>query len=166
MTFPLDRIFHARSVALVGLSTDARKMTGAPLDILRQRGFAGRIYPVNPKASETGGLKAYPNIAALPETPDAAMIMLPAAACAQALHDCAAKGITACVIPSSGFEETEDGAVHAEALRAVAAQHGMAVVGPNCEGLWSVRLPVLPTLRPPGRRSVLAQTPIALPFPS
>jgi len=162
MTALLDRIFHARSVALVGLSTDARKMTGAPLDILRQTGFAGRIYPVNPKASEIGGLTAYPNIAALPETPDAAMIMLPAAACAQALHDCAAKGISACVIPSSGFEETEDGAAHAEALRAAAAQHGMAVVGPNCEGLWSVRSRVLLTFGSAARRSRLHHAPIAI----
>jgi acyl-CoA synthetase (NDP forming) len=161
-TAPLDRIFHARSVALVGLSTDARKMTGAPLEILRQTGFAGRIYPVNPKATEIGGLTAYPSIAALPETPDVAMIMLPAAACAQALHDCAAKGITACVIPSSGFEETADGAAHAEALRAAAAQHGIAVVGPNCEGLWSVRSRVLLTFGSAARRSVLHHAPIAI----
>jgi acyl-CoA synthetase (NDP forming) len=159
---PLDRIFHARSVALVGLSTDARKMTGAPLAILQQTGFAGRIYPVNPKAAEIGGLKAYPSIAALPEYVDAALIMLPAAACAQALDECAAKGITACVIPSSGFEETEDGAVHAEALRAAAMRHRMAVVGPNCEGLWSVRSRVLLTFGSAARRSVLHHSPIAI----
>ena len=158
----LDRIFHARSVALVGLSTDPRKMTGAPLGILQQTGFAGRIFPVNPKAAEIGGLKAWPSIAALPETPDAALIMLPAAACAQALDECAAKGITACVIPSSGFEETEDGAVHAQALREAAARHGMAVVGPNCEGLWSVRSRVLLTFGSAARRSVLHHAPIAI----
>ena len=45
----LDRLFHARSVALVGLSADMGKMTGAPLGILRQTGFGGRIFPVNPR---------------------------------------------------------------------------------------------------------------------
>ncbi len=162
MALPLERIFRARSVALVGLSSDPRKMTGAPLEILLQTGFAGRIFPVNPKAREIGGIKSYPSIAALPETPDVAMIMLPAAACAQALDDCAAKGITSVVIPSSGFEETEEGAGHAEALRAAAARHGMAVVGPNCEGLWSVRSRVLLTFGSAARRSVLHHAPIAI----
>ena len=158
----LDRIFRARSVALVGLSSDPRKMTGAPLEILRQTGFAGSIFPVNPKVAEIGGLKTYPSIAAIPETPDVAMIMLPAAACAEALRDCAAKGITACVIPSSGFEETEEGAADARALAQAATDAGIAVVGPNCEGLWSVRSRVLLTFGSAARRSVLHHAPIAI----
>ncbi len=158
----LDTIFRARSVALIGLSSDTRKMTGAPLEILRQTGFEGRIFPVNPRHAEIGGVKAYPSIAALPETPDVAMIMLPAAACAQALRDCAARGITACVIPSSGFEETAEGGAYAAALRATAAELGMAVVGPNCEGLWSVRSRVLLTFGSAARRDVLHHAPIAI----
>jgi acyl-CoA synthetase (NDP forming) len=158
----LDRIFRARSVALVGLSSDARKMTGVPLSILQQTGFAGRIYPVNPKHAEIGGVRSYPSIAALPGTPDVALIMLPAAACAQALRDCAAKGIGACVIPSSGFEETEEGVADAAALKRAAADTGMAVVGPNCEGLWSVRSRVLLTFGSAARRSELKHAPIAI----
>jgi acyl-CoA synthetase (NDP forming) len=159
---PLDRIFRARSVALVGLSTDPRKMTGAPLEILLQTGFRGEIFPVNPKAVEIRGLKCYPHIGALPAGIDAAMIMLPAPACAQAVRDCAAKGITACVIPSSGFEETEDGDAHAVALREAAEECEVAVVGPNCEGLWSVRERVLLTFGSAARRSVLHHAPIAV----
>jgi acyl-CoA synthetase (NDP forming) len=162
MPAQLDGVFRARSVALVGLSSDAKKMTGAPLDILKQTGFAGHIYPVNPRHAEIGGLTAYPSIAALPETPDVAMIMLPASACAQAVRDCAAKGIGACVIPSSGFEESEQGAADAQALRDAAAQTGMAVVGPNCEGLWSVRSRVLLTFGSAARRSELHHAPIAI----
>lgn len=158
----LERVFRARSVALVGLSADPHKMTGAPLEILRQTGFEGRIYPVNPKVAEIGGLRSYPSIAALPETPDAAMIMRPAAACVEALRECAATGIKACVIPSSGFEETAEGAAHAAALREVAEEHGMAVVGPNCEGLWSVRSRVLLTFGSAARRNVLHYAPIAI----
>jgi acyl-CoA synthetase (NDP forming) len=159
---PLDRIFRARSVALVGLSSDPKKMTGAPLAILRQTGFAGRILPVNPKVAEIGGLPCWPNISALPETPDVAMIMLPAAACAQALRDCAAKGITAAVIPSSGFEETDEGSAAAQALQQAALEGGIALVGPNCEGLWSVRSRVLLTFGSAARRSVLHHAPIAI----
>ena len=83
---PLDFIFHARSIALVGVSTDPRKMTGAPLGILRQTSFKGEIYPVNPKATEIGGLRAYPSIDSLPHAPDVAMIMLAAKHCAQAVR--------------------------------------------------------------------------------
>lgn len=158
----LEPLFHARSVALVGLSGDARKMTGAPLTILRQTGFPGEIYPVNPKYEEIDGLRSYPSIAALPVVPDVAMIMLPASACARAVRDCATKGIRACVIPSSGFEETEDGAAHAQALKRAARDAGVAVVGPNCEGLWSVRDRVLLTFGSAARREVLHHAPIAI----
>ena len=158
----LDRIFHARSVALIGLSSDAKKMTGAPLAILQQTGFAGAIYPVNPRHAEIGGVRTYARVADLPATPDVALIMLPAAACAQAVRDCAARGITACVIPSSGFEETDAGAADAAALKQAALETGMAVVGPNCEGLWSVRARVLLTFGSAARRSVLHHAPIAI----
>ena len=56
----LDAVFRARSIALVGISADTRKMTGAPLDILRQVGFAGTIYPVNPRYRDIGGLPCFP----------------------------------------------------------------------------------------------------------
>ena len=158
----LECIFRARSVALIGLSSDAKKMTGAPLAILQQTGFAGAIYPVNPRHAEICGVRAYARVADVPATPDVALIMLPAAACAQALRDCAAKGITACVIPSSGFEETEAGAAHAAALRQAARDTGVALVGPNCEGLWSVRARVLLTFGSAARRSVLHHAPIAI----
>ena len=80
----LERIFHARSVALIGLSSDAKKMTGAPLAILQQTGFAGAIYPVNPRHADIGGVRTYARVADVPATPDVALIMLPASACARA----------------------------------------------------------------------------------
>lgn len=162
MSEPLDAIFRARSVALVGLSSNSDKMTGAPLPILLQTGFTGTIYPVNPKSAEIGGLRCYPNIAALPATPDVAMIMLPSAACAQAVRDCAAKGIRACLVPSSGFEETTDGADDAQALKQAAAETGVLIVGPNCEGIWSVRSRVLLTFGSAAKRDVLHHAPIAI----
>lgn len=162
MTEHLDAIFRARSVALVGLSSDANKMTGAPLPILRQTGFTGTIYPVNPRSAEIGGLRSYPDIASLPEATDVAMIMLQSSACAQAVRDCAAKGIRACVVPSSGFEETTEGVADAQALRQAAAETGVVIVGPNCEGLWSVRSRVLLTFGSAARRDVLHHAPIAI----
>ena len=159
---PLDFIFHARSIALVGLSTDPRKMTGAPLGILRQTGFKGRIYPVNPNATEIGGLRSYPSMDLLPEVPDVAMIMLAAKHCAQAVRDCAAKGTRAVVVMSSGFEETDSGHQAAADLAAAARETGVAVVGPNCEGVWSVAARTLLTFGSAAKRDVLHHTPVAV----
>ena len=159
---PLDFIFHARSIALVGLSTDPRKMTGAPLGILRQTGFKGDIYPVNPKATEIGGLRAYPSIDSLPQAPDVAMIMLAAKHCAQAVRDCAAKGTRAVVVLSSGFEETDSGHQAAIDLAAAARETGVAVVGPNCEGVWSVAARTLLTFGSAAKRDVLHHAPVAI----
>src|SRR5215470_8621108 len=76
LTSRLDRIFRARSVALIGVSGNAHKLNGAPLAILQRTGFAGAIYPINPKYQELGGVKCYPNIEALPEAPDVALVMV------------------------------------------------------------------------------------------
>jgi len=158
----LNPAFRAQSIALLGLSGNPSKMTGAPLEILRLTGFTGRLFPVNPNHKEIGGLPAFPDVASVPEVPDVALIMLPAAACAQAVRDCAAKGIKACVITSSGFEETEGGAVNSAALRQAANDCDMAVVGPNCEGLWSVRSRVFLTFGSAARRSELHHAPVAV----
>ncbi|SFU09245.1 acetate--CoA ligase family protein [Paraburkholderia aspalathi] len=159
---PLDPLFRARSVALIGVSGDPKKMTGAPLQILRQTGFTGEVYPVNPKRAEVQGMRAYPRIDALPAVPDVAMIMLPASACAEAVRECAAKGIRACVIPSSGFEETDDGETIANDLKRAAEETGVVIVGPNCEGLWSVRSRLLLTFGSAARRDQLHHAPIAI----
>ena len=158
----LDRLFHARSVALVGLSADPRKMTGAPLEILRQTGFDGTIQLVNPKYREIGGLPCHPSIDALPEPADVALITLAAASVPEAIRACARKGIRAAVVMSSGFEEIEEGAVHARDLARAALETGVAVVGPNCEGVWSVRERVLLTFGSAARRSVLHTAPVAI----
>ena len=84
----LDAVFRARSIALVGISADTRKMTGAPLDILRQVGFAGTIYPVNPRYRDICGLPCFPGIDALPATPDVALIMHGARSVAESIRAC------------------------------------------------------------------------------
>ena len=158
----LDAVFRARSIALVGLSADTRKMTGAPLEILKQVGFSGDIYPVNPKYPEIGGLKSWPGIEALPGPVDVALIMLGAAAVPDAIRACARQGIRAAVVLSSGFEESEDGKQLAEELRVAAADTGVLVIGPNCEGVWSVRDRVFLTFGSAAKRSTLTHAPIAI----
>lgn len=135
----LDRIGRAlnpRSVALVGASNDPQRISGRALVYLRKGGFDGPVYPVNSRRAEVQGLAAYPTIADIPDTPDVALLMLPAAAQADALRQCAAKGITAAVVFAAGFAETgEDGALLQDELAEVAHESGIALIGPNSLGI-------------------------------
>ena len=74
------RLLRPRSVAVIGASADPTKIAARPVAYLRKHGYAGAIYPVNPKADAIGDLRCYPDIASLPETPDVAIVLLGAAA--------------------------------------------------------------------------------------
>ena len=159
---PLDRIFRARSVALVGVSADARKLNGAPLPILRMTGFTGAIYPVNPKYTEIGGSVCHARVEDLPEAPDVAMVLAPAREVPDLIEACARLGTRAAVVVSSGFEELEGAQAQVRRLRDVCERHGVALVGPNCEGIWSVRSRVVLTFGSAAKRETLAHAPVAI----
>jgi acyl-CoA synthetase (NDP forming) len=135
----LDAIFAPRSIAIIGASQDATKIGGRPVEMLRRFGFPGAILPVNPRAAEVQGLPAYASVAALPEAPDLAIVAVAAEAAPDALEACAAKGMKAAIIFSSGFAEMgEAGAAAQERLRQIAHRTGMRVLGPNCLGAASM----------------------------
>jgi acyl-CoA synthetase (NDP forming) len=135
----LERLFDPRSVAIIGASRDARTISGQPLVALTGHGYRGRIYPVNPKYDEVQGLRCYPSIAALPETPDLALILVAAARVPEALRQVGEKGVPFCIVFSSGFAETgEAGRQLQRELADIAARHDIAVVGPNCQGMIGV----------------------------
>ncbi|RAI39398.1 hypothetical protein CH338_09645, partial [Rhodoplanes elegans] len=72
----LDRLFSPRSIAVIGASADATKLTGRPIAYLEKHGYAGAIYPVNPRAETIGSRRCYPDVAALPEVPDVGLVLL------------------------------------------------------------------------------------------
>ena len=89
-----QRIFSPRSLAIVGISRTYSGLGGQFfLKNLQRAGYAGRIFLINPTAREIGGLPAFPNISALPEAVDLAIICIPAQAVPSALEECARKGI-------------------------------------------------------------------------
>jgi acyl-CoA synthetase (NDP forming) len=135
----LDAIFQPRSIAILGASTDAAKIGGRPASFLRKYGFPGAVFPVNPRVGEVQGYAAYPSVAALPEVPDLAVVALAAKAVPDALADCAACGVRAAVVFSSGFSEMgEAGEALQRRVQAIAADTGIRVLGPNCLGAVSV----------------------------
>jgi acetyltransferase len=131
----LKCLFHPRSVALIGASTEQTKLSGRPLRFFREFGYAGQIYPVNPKYPELAGMRCFASLSEIPTGVDLAVITLPASAVPDALEQCGAKGVKAAAIISSGFAEVGDeGRRLQEALTQIASACGIAVCGPNCSG--------------------------------
>ena len=76
----LDAFFEAASVAVIGASDDITKIGGRPVQLLRKYGYAGAVYPINPKAGTVQGLQAYASILDTPTAPDLAILAVPAQA--------------------------------------------------------------------------------------
>ena len=134
----LDPLFKPRSIALVGASEDVARIGGRPLRYLREGGFKGALYPVNPKRDTVQGIRSYHSVAALPEVPDVAILAVPAQGTVQALRDCADRKIKAAAVFSAGFAEaSEAGRLAQEQIAGIARESGMRVLGPNCLGLFN-----------------------------
>ena len=134
----LTALLHPRSIAIIGASDDPARIGGRPLAYTRDAGFAGRIFPVNPRRDTVQGLPALPSITDVSEPVDTAIIAVPAPAVVDTVEACAAAGVKAAVIFSAGFAETGDnGRRQQDALTAVARASGMRLVGPNCLGIYN-----------------------------
>jgi acyl-CoA synthetase (NDP forming) len=133
----INGLFHARSVAIVGVPRGMK--TGKVfLMALLDQGFDGRIYPVNPRAEEIDGIKAYARVADIPGPVDLAIVLVPSQNALEVVRECAAKGVKGAVLFTAGFKETgtRQGAdLEAELLR-VARAAGMRLIGPNGMGLY------------------------------
>src|SRR5581483_7592427 len=129
-----------RSVAIIGQSNDATKTAGRPLKYLRQAGYAGRVYPVNPRRDEVLGERAWPSLAALPETPDHAYIVASTEATMEAIEECAHAGVPVVTALANGFSETGAEGVAREArIREIGAKSGTRIVGPSSLGVVDLR---------------------------
>ena len=136
----LRALLDPRSIAILGASSDLSKLSGRPLKYLRRHGYGGKIYPVNPGADSIAGIKCWPNVNDLPESPDLALILLPANAVLKGLTQCAEKRTRAVIIASSGFAETgPEGKEIQDRIAEVARQNGLTVLGPNSIGLVNLR---------------------------
>lgn len=126
------RMLDPRSVAVIGATDDVSKTRGKILRCLKDGGFTGAIYPVNPGGYATiQGLQAYASLAELPQVPDLLLIGIPGAGVPALIEDAAARGCAGVVVFSSDVVPTE-----MERAIAVARRHGMRVLGPNTEGFY------------------------------
>lgn len=129
----LSRLFAPRSIAVIGASPAPEK---AGYQLLRVLGeFPGRIYPINPKAGEVLGFRAYPSLTAVGAPIDLAILTIPAPVCAAALREAAAAGCGAAVIVSGGFAEAGDAGARLQAeLAQIVRESSIRLLGPNTSG--------------------------------
>ena len=136
MTDLLQPFFRPRGVAVIGASRDEGKVGFSVLANLTKCGFAGAVYPINPKGGTILGLRCLPDVAAIEGPVDLAVIVVPPAAVAATVEACAARGIRAAVVISAGFKEVGgEGARLERELRARARAAGVRLIGPNCVGI-------------------------------
>src|SRR6266540_1330736 len=132
----MRRVLAPRSVAVIGASRRRGTVGGELFHNLLAAGFAGPVYPVNPKATSVQSVAAYPTVDEVPGPVDLAVLAVPAAAVVPVARACAAKGVGALVVLSAGFAESgPEGVERQRDLLAVCRQAGMRLVGPNCLGV-------------------------------
>ena len=132
-------LFKPRAVAIIGASIDPKTISGQPLAYLKKHGYAGALYPVNPKYQNIGEQPCYPDIASLPTVPDLAVIAVGAKIVLSMLTQCGEKGIPFVIILTSGFSEIgEEGIAAQEEIKAIAERYGIGVIGPNCQGMMNI----------------------------
>lgn len=142
----LSGFFRPRSIAVIGASGDPRRIGGRPVDFLKRSGFAGPIYPINPKRTEVQGLKAYASLADVPGPVDQAILSVPVADTLAAIDACIDNGVKGAVIFTAGFSEVGgEGQAHEDAIAARCRAGGLRVLGPNSLGFINVGQSVLST---------------------
>ena len=132
----MDALFNPRTIAIIGASDDPTRIGGMPIRFLRQHGYKGKIYPVNPKYQEIAGLPCFRALIDIPEPVDLALIGIPRQLVFEAIKGCAAKRVPFVILFSAGYAEMgEEGRKEQEELRKFVRQVGIRVVGPNCIGI-------------------------------
>ena len=132
----LEGFFTPSSIAVVGASRTPGKVGYDILKNLIDAGFAGPIYPINPKTDEVLGRKCYPGLSSVGEPIGLAIVVIPAWLVLDAVDQCAQVGVGAVIVISAGFKESgPEGAELEEELARRCARSNIRCVGPNCLGI-------------------------------
>ena len=133
-------LLTAKSLAIVGATERSHWPTNI-FSNLKESGYPGPMWPVNPRRDEVWGEKCWPDIAELPEVPDLLLLIIPANAVPGVLQQGIGLGVKSAIVYANGIGEGLDPEIIAkgEALKSLIAESEIAVCGPNCMGLASVR---------------------------
>ncbi|HZK92177.1 MAG TPA: CoA-binding protein, partial [Stellaceae bacterium] len=143
---PLAPLLAPRSVAIFGASNDPTRISGRSLRYFREAGYQGGLYPINPTRDTVQGLRAYPDLASVPGEVDFGLIAVPANLAVEAMQACVAKGVRGVVMFTAGFAEIgAEGRQLQERITKIALDSGIRLCGPNCLGLFNMRIGHTPT---------------------
>ncbi|UKD57870.1 acetate--CoA ligase family protein [Amycolatopsis sp. FU40] len=131
----MNRVMKPAAVAVIGASAEDGKIGNSVMKNLVNGGYAGEIYPINPKAAEILDRKAYPSISDVPGDVDVAVFAIPAKFVPSALEEAGEKGVAGAILIPSGFGETGNIELQNEVL-AIARRHGVRILGPNIYGYY------------------------------
>jgi acyl-CoA synthetase (NDP forming) len=159
----LDRLFHPRSIAVVGASNDPYKAGYQMVYALRK--FPGELYPINPKAQEIQGFPVYPDFRSIGKPVDLVILTIPAKDSVEALLEAGEAGAGAAMIISGGFAESgEPGKAVQEKILSVCRTYGIWLLGPNVAGFANPRAGVSANFTPwigdlkPGGVGIVSQS--------
>lgn len=157
----LTRLLGPESVAVIGAGRDPGSVGHRVLRNLVDGGFPGPIYPVNPRAKQLCGLRAYAAIGDVPGPVDLAVVAVPARAVTRVARQCAEAGVRSLVVVTGGLSEAGKSGRQAELLR-ICRDGGMRLVGPNSLGVVGsagrLNASVLPATPPRGRLGLMSQS--------
>lgn len=158
----LTRLLSPRSIAIIGASDKPGRIGTQMLTNITAM-FTGDIYPVNPRADELLGHRAYPDIASLPDGIDMAIIAVPAELAVPAVEELAAKGVGGVTLLTSGFSEAgEEGIARQQALNEIIERTGIRLLGPNCIGYMNLHEGVMANFAIPPGTKIPDPGPVAL----
>lgn len=134
-----DALFNPRRIALIGASTDAKRLTARAQVYLRRHGFTGELFPVNPRAPEVLGERAYASLAEVPGEIDLAYVLVNTGQVEAAIADCAARGVPVACVLADGFAEAgPEGVALQRRMLDAAREGGVRILGPNSMGMVNV----------------------------
>ena len=131
----MTKLMRPRAIAVIGASESAGKIGNSVMKNLVDGGYAGEIYPVNPKASEIMGKKAYADVDDLPDGVDVAVFAIPAKFVVDTIAKVGDKGIGTAILIPSGFAETGEVDLQRQLVE-TAREHNVRFVGPNIYGVY------------------------------
>jgi len=156
----VSALLAPRSIAIVGATPRVETLGGRPIVNLRTQGFAGTIYPVNPRYQEILGWRCYPDLLALPEPPDVVLVLVGAERIFPTLDQAAEIGARVALVFSAGFAEIEGEGIERQRRLRSYRERGLRICGPNCNGVFSVQNRVAMGFQPsfefPARRGGIA----------
>jgi len=132
----LDPIMKPRSIAVIGASRSPNTIGHQILGNLVKHGFTGAVYPVNPSASSVHSIRAYADVASVPEQVDMSVIVIPKDHVLKVARECGESGVRGIVVISAGFREVGGDGIRMEAeLMEIVRGYSMRMIGPNCMGV-------------------------------